>query len=569
MSFKNWKKGKDYPSWMSNEALITLSKGYLIKNETPRDMYKRVASSVAVSLDRADLEDKFFDYMWKGWLCPASPVLSNMGTDRGLPISCFGISIGDSLEEIYDGSTELAMMTKNGGGVGICLSNIRGRGVPIKGGENGYSEGVVPWAKRYDTDISATNQGNTRRGAASVNLHCDHVDLDEFLKIRRPQGDANRQCLNLHHCVQFTDQFMIDMLEGDQRKRNIWQESMKSRLETGEPFCMFLDNVNKVNPPGYKKLGLEVEMTNICSEITLFTDALHNFICCLSSLNLAKWEEWKDSDLVETTVWFLNGVLDFFINKASSLYKMEKSVASAIKGRAIGIGVLGWHSLLQSEMTAMGSFRASILNRAIFKAISERSIKASKEMAAIYGEPEWCKGTGMYNSHLQAIAPTRTNALIAGNKSQGIEPWTANAFTDETAKGTFIRRNEELEKLLETKGMNTDDVWKSIVDNRGSVLHLDCLSKEEKEVFLTAYEIDQMVLVNRAAERQPYIDQAQSLNLFFTATPDPLEFHRIHVEAWRKGLKTLYYVKSNSVLKADQTFRKNDVKEDECTACEG
>jgi ribonucleoside-diphosphate reductase alpha chain len=380
---------------MREEALVTLSKGYLYQEETPKDMYTRVASSAAKHLGIPEMEAKFLDYMWKGWLCPASPVLSNTGLGRGLPISCFGLSVPDSIVGIYDSAKELGVMTKNGGGVGICLSNVRHRGALIRGGENGASEGVVPWAKIYDSAIIGTAQGGVRRGAASVNLDVEHLDIEEFLRIRRPHGDINRQCLNLHHCVVIGDEWMQSMLSGDKKKQALWIEILKARLETGEPYIMYKDHVNNANPEAYKQNGLEVEMTNICSEITLFTDALHSFICCLSSLNLAKWEEWKDTDLPEVATYFLNGILNEFIERASVMEGMERSVRSAIKGRAIGIGVLGFHTLLQSEMTAIDSLRATLLNRYIFSYINKGAVKASQELAKKFGEPEWWKGTDM------------------------------------------------------------------------------------------------------------------------------------------------------------------------------
>jgi ribonucleoside-diphosphate reductase alpha chain len=556
---------------MTQEAIVTLSKGYLNGDETPKDMYLRVASSAAEHLGIPEMKDRFFDYMWKGWLCPASPVLSNSGTERGLPISCFGLSVPDSIIGIYDSAKELGIMTKNGGGVGICLSNVRSRGALIRGGENGTSEGVIPWAKIYDSSIVGTAQGGVRRGAASVNLDVEHLDIEEFLRIRRPSGDINRQCLNLHHCVVVGDDWMKSMLSGDTRKQKLWVEILKTRLETGEPYIMYKDTVNSSNPDAYKQNNLMVEMTNICSEITLFTDELHSFICCLSSLNLAKWEEWKDTDLPQVATYFLNGVLNEFIDRASEMEGMERSVRSAIKGRAIGIGVLGFHSLLQSEMTPVDSLRTTLLNKAIFAKIDSGSKQASRELAERFGEPEWCKGTGMFNSHVVALAPTRSNSLIAGGHSPSIEPLVANAYTDKTAKGVFTYRNPHLKSLLQKKDKDTYEVWQSIVLNQGSVQHLDFLCKEEKEVFLTAYEINQLALVRLAGDRQPYIDQAQSLNLFFPVNIDPKIFHKVHIEAWKRGVKTLYYCRSESVLKSDSTSRTHAAVEGtaDCASCEG
>ena len=308
-----WEAGKDFPEWMNEMSLATISKGYLLPGETPKKAYQRVSNAVATRLKRPDLAPKFFKYMWKGWLNLASPVLSNTGTERGLPISCFGIDTPDSIRGIGLTNAELMRLSSLGGGVGIGLSKVRERGTPITG--NGNSEGVVPWAKIYDSTIIATNQGAVRRGAASVNLDINHGDIKEFLQIRRPKGDPNRQCLNLHQCVVVDDEFMRRLERRDQEAVELWVEILKSRVETGEPYIMFKDNVNNDNPTAYVKNNLEVSMTNICTEITLHTDEEHSFICCLSSVNLAKYEEWKDSDLIETSIYFLDGVMEEFLHK--------------------------------------------------------------------------------------------------------------------------------------------------------------------------------------------------------------------------------------------------------------
>lgn len=557
------KKSGEAPEWYTEESFTTVDNGYLLAGETPRSMYRRVARSTAVSLNEPHLEQEFFDAMWNNWLCPASPVLSNMGTNRGLPISCYGIDSPDSVDGIYKSVHEMAMLTKHGGGVGVSLNRIRGRGEDIRGGANGKSEGVIPWAKVFDSAIIATSQGNVRRGAASMNLNIEHHDFEEFLNMRRPQGDVNRQCLNLHHCAVVTDAFMRSIENGNKEARKKWVELLKTRIETGEPYIMFIDTVNNANPQAYKQNGLEVSMTNICSEITLHTDEDHSFICCLSSLNLAKWDEWMNTDLVKLMTKFLNGVLNEFINKAKYLPGFKRVIASATKGRAIGIGVLGWHTLLQEKMLPFDSFQTMMLNAQIFKKIHEDSISASKELAALYGEPEWCVGTGMYNTHLVAIAPTRSNSIISGDVSAGIEPIIANAYTDKTAKGVFIRRNKALSAVLQKHGKDTDDVWKEILVQNGSVQTLKFLSAEEKEVFKTAYEINQKALIRQAGQRQPFVDQAQSLNLFFPADADPKWFHEVHMEAWKAGVKTLYYCRSSSVIKGDVASRGDD-----CKSCE-
>lgn len=554
------------PVWMTEEGFATVSKGYMLEGETPRTMYKRVSRAAAEAIDEPHLATAFFDVTYeKNWLCPASPVLSNLGTNRGLPISCYGIDTPDSVDGIYKSVHEMAMLTKHGGGVGVSLSRIRGRGELIRGGANGKSEGIVPWAKCYDTAIVSTSQGNVRRGAAAMNLDVDHGDFDEFLQIRRPQGDVNRQCLNIHQCAVVSDDFMHRVERGNIEARRRWIEILKTRLETGEPYIMFKDTVNNANPAAYKNNNLEVSMTNICSEIALYTDELHSFICCLSSLNLVRFDEWKDSNLVELTVKFLNGVLNEFIGRAQYIPGFKRVVRSAIKGRALGIGVLGWHTYLQQNDIPFDSFNAMMLNAQVFQNINKNAIKASQELAKIHGEPEWCKGTGMYNTHLIAVAPTRSNSIISGDVSPGIEPIIANAYTDKTAKGVFIRKNKTLASTLEKYNKNTDEVWKQILVDNGSVQGLKFLSDSEKEVFKTAYEINQKAIIRQAGQRQKYIDQAQSLNLFFPADADPRWFHEVHMEAWKAGVKTLYYTRSSSVIKGDVASRGDD----ECKACEG
>jgi ribonucleoside-diphosphate reductase alpha chain len=914
MTLEDLKKAGEAPNWLNDEGFKTLSSSYLLPGETPVKMYRRVAGAAAKQLDKPELEDKFFNYIFNGWLCLATPVASNMGTSRGMPISCFSLSLTDSVDGIYKGLHELAMMSKNGGGVAVCASNIRGRGAPISG--NGKSEGVVPWLKCFDSTTTAVSQGNVRRGASSVYLRVDHPDIEEFLRIRRPTGDVNRQCLNLNHGVVITDKFMNAVEGGDEKARTLWKDILITRFETGEPYLMFVDTVNRNNPEAYKKNNLLVETSNLCclvgdelvvtkegyqpiknligknvtvydgkswievdsfksfgkttklieiklsdssvirvtpnhriplttdeivtasnlkvgdtiqyhqeslegsinkqgayirgflvgdgthtadkpilwlyftkymcqerlkkslseiphetiyrsdcniepefvkntedrkvmsgltarrkellswatefkqklpleifnwtfeskvdfisgvldadgttttdadnntsgiqisstfqswlldfqlllksigvystiglmreesftdfnddygeyktkncyrltvsttsarklnhmckferlkfeehlkgrgpyninpkfskvvsinsvdtdeevfccnvpstglfalangtmtgnSEILLHTDSEHSFVCCLSSLNLAKYDEWKDTDLVETSIWFLDAVMSEFIIKAEKVPGLERAVRFAKKSRALGLGVLGWHTLLQSKMIAFDSLRATNINKIIFKQIKEKADIATRQLADIYGEPEWCKGTGTRNSHTTALAPTVSNSTISGNVSPGIEPIPANAFTKKSAKGSFLQKNVLLEKLLETKGKNDEKTWKTIINDEGSVQSLSFLSDKEKEVFLTARELNQMVLIKQAADRQPFISQGQSLNLFFPADVDPKWFHKIHMEAWKLGLRTLYYCRTGSVLKGDTATR---FYSEDCKSCSG
>ena len=559
-----WERGKDYPDFFDDVALSTISKGYLIPGETPRKAYRRVANAVADRLNRPDLANKFFKYIWNGWIGLASPVLSNTGTDRGLPISCFGIDTPDSIRGIGLTNAELMRLTSYGGGVGISLSRIRGRGEDITG--NGKSEGIVPWAKIYDSTIVATNQGSVRRGAASVNLDINHKDIKEFLQIRRPKGDPNRQCLNLHQCVVVDDAFMKRLQDRDSEAMSTWLEILKSRVETGEPYIMFKDNVNKDNPLAYRMNNLDVSMTNICSEITLHTDEEHSFICCLSSLNLAKYDEWKNTDVVEMATYFLDGVMEEFIVKTNGKESMERSHRSAKKGRALGLGVMGWHTFLQQKGLPFNSLASTAWTHTIFSDIRQKAEAASRQMAEEYGEPLWCRGTGMRNTHVMAVAPTVSNSRI-NSCSAGIEPQPANVYVFNGAKGTFIVRNPELEQLLESKGKNLDKYWDQILVDNGSVANLpnDILTEDEKEIFLTFPEINQLALVQQAAIRQKYIDQTQSLNVAFDPTDSPKWINQVHMEAHKLGIKTLYYLRTDSVIKGDLGSRTSE----DCLSCDG
>ena len=581
-----WELGVDFPDWANTEIYVkTISKGYLLEGETPKDAYWRVATTVARRLGRGNLASKFFDYIWRGWLNLATPVLSNTGTDRGLPISCFGIDVGDSIQEIGMKNLEMMLLAKHGGGVGVGINMIRPAGSTIN--QNGTSDGVVPFAKIYDSTIIATNQGAVRRGAASVNLNIEHDDFDEWIEIREPKGDVNRQCLNLHQCVVVGDKFMRQLEDGDSEARRRWSKVLQKRKATGEPYIMFKGNVNKQNPEAYKQNGLKVFMTNICSEITLHTDESHSFVCCLSSLNLAKYDEWKDTDLVYTATWFLDGVLEEFIQKAKNMRGFENSVRSAEKGRALGLGVLGWHTYLQQNGIPFEGLRAQFETRKIFSQMKIESERASRDMAEMYGEPLWCVGTGFRNTHLRAIAPTVSNSKLSGNVSPGIEPWAANVFTEQTAKGTFIRKNKELERVLRKVGINNKDTWDKILSDGGSIQDIDELDNwvycdgrlinvsdcEEgkdvdrvKDVFKTFKEINQLELVRQAGIRQQYIDQSVSLNLAFPSVASPKWMNQVHMEAWKQGVKTLYYTRTESVLRGDIAQQAMDP---DCLSCDG
>ena len=580
-----WELGVDFPDWGNTEIYVkTISKGYLLAGETPKDAYWRVSTSVARRLGKPQMASKFFDYIWRGWLNLATPVLSNTGTDRGLPISCFGIDVADSIQDIGSKNLEMMLLAKHGGGVGIGINQIRPAGSKIT--QNGTSDGVVPFAKIYDSTILATNQGSVRRGAASVNLNIEHDDFDEWIEIREPKGDVNRQCLNLHQCVVVGDKFMRKLEDGNDEARRRWGKVLQKRKATGEPYIMYKGNVNKQNPEAYKQNSLKVFMTNICSEITLHTDESHSFVCCLSSLNLSKYDEWKHTDLIYTATWFLDGVLEEFIQRAKNMRGFENSVRSAEKGRALGLGVLGWHTYLQQKGIAFDSLPAQFETRRIFSQLKIESERASRDMAQEYGEPLWCVGTGMRNTHLRAVAPTVSNSKLAGNVSPGIEPWAANVFTEQTAKGTFIRKNRELEKVLRKIGINTKETWDKILADGGSIQGIDELDnwvycdgkvvnvsdvkegKETdsvKEVFKTFKEINQLELVRQAGVRQQYIDQSVSLNLAFPSVASPKWLNQVHLEAWKQGIKTLYYMRTESVLRGDIA----QAAMVDCIACDG
>lgn len=570
---ENWVKGEDFPEWGDTDVYKkTISGGYLFDDENPKEAYRRVSKTIARRLYKPEMADTFFEYIWKGWLCLASPVLSNVGTDRGLPISCFGIDVADSIQDIGQKNLEMMLLAKHGGGVGIGINQIRSAGKKITG--NGTSDGVVPFCKIYDSTILATNQGSVRRGAASVNINIEHGDFDDWLDIREPKGDVNRQSLNLHQCAVVGDKFMRKLEEGNPEARRKWSNLLRKRKATGEPYIMFKGNINKANPPAYKENGLKVHMTNICSEITLHTDESHSFVCCLSSLNLAKYEEWKGTNLIYDTTFFLDGVMEEFIQKAKGLRGFENSVRSAQKGRAIGIGVLGWHTYLQEKGIAFEGLLAQFETRKIFSQIKIESERASMALAEIYGEPLWCVGTGMRNTHLTAIAPTVSNSKLSGDTSPGIEPWAANVFTDQSAKGTFIRRNKSLERVLESLGLNNDSIWNKILEDGGSIQGIEQLSHvlvgdwdtPVKEVYKTFKEINQLELVNQAGIRQQYIDQSVSLNLAFPSEATPKWINTVHYEAWKKGIKTLYYVRTESVLRGDIAAKAMDP---DCLSCDG
>ena len=542
------------PSWMSTEAIETLSRGYLRAGESPRGMFERVAKTAAKYLSLTPgIEQDVFEILWRGFIGGASPVLSNFGASTGLPISCYSNHISDSRNSIYSHLKESSALSQYGGGVGTYFGEIRPAGAPISSG--GKSTGVVPWMRQYDQCAAVVSQGGVRRGSFALYLPIDHSDLPEVLRAKdHSQGDP-RDFIDSNVAVTITDEWVESMLAGDLEKKKIFGEVLKSRMVSGSPYIIFIDNANRANPDCYTQRGLSVKLSNLCSEIFLHTDENHTFVCVLSSLNLSRWDEWKDwkgpatgKSVPELAVYLLDAVVEEFCHKAQRITSMGRAVRFARKSRALGLGTMGLHALYQSKGLPFASPEARELNTTTHRFIKQEALKASKEMAITYGEPEWCQGTGLRHTHLMAIAPTKSNSVICGAGSEGIEPMEANYYVAKQAKGTFVRRNKYLEQYLEGIGKNTDETWESIMEFRGSVQHLDFIDNHAKEVFKTAREIDQFELIRQASDRQPSICQGQSLNLYVDPESTPRYLFKLHLSAWKGGLKSLYYLKSSSLL---------------------
>jgi ribonucleoside-diphosphate reductase alpha chain len=574
MELNELKKQELAPDWLSEESLVTLSGGYLLPSETPREMYRRVSESVAKHLKRPDLADKFYRYIDNNWLCLSTPVASNAGTARGLNISCFGSYVPDSIDGIFKSYHEAAMLTKYGGGTSSYWGGLRDKGALIS--DNGYTDGIIPWLKVREATISSTAQGGVRRGVSAEYYPIMGKESEVFIDIRREHGDLNLKCLSkaFHHGVCINDEFMSKVISDKGKERSLWLKVLNTRLETGEPFLFWSDTVNRNKPQWFKDQNRTIYASNVCNEIMLPSDEEHTFVCCLSSLNAARYDEWKDTDLVETAIYFLDGVLSEFISKAQTIPGFEKAVRFAEKSRALGLGVLGWHTYLQTKMIPFESWKAMEINNILFKQIRNQADIATRKLALEYGEPEWCKEYGIRNSTLMACAPTISNSLISGGLSQGIEPIKDNYHAQDTAKGTFIRKNPILVNLLQEKNKNFPDIWDVINACGGSVQRLPFLTLDEKEVFKTAVEINQFSIIKQAAQRQQYIDQGQSVNLFFNA-PESLDLenkqklakyiNQVHLEAYNLGLKGLYYLKAMSVLGGDSNYR--DLND--CDSCGG
>ena len=529
--------------WFNEESEQMLNRGYLLNGETLEGAIDRITEAAAKRLYKPELKEAFKEMIVKGWISFSSPVWANMGTQRGLPISCFNVHVPDSIEGITHKMGEVIMQTKIGGGTSGYFGELRHRGTAVT--DNGKSSGAVSFMKLFDTSMDVVSQGGVRRGAFAAYLDIDHDDIEEFLQIR----DIGNPIQNLFMGVCVPDYWMHEMIEGDTDKRRVWAKVLESRQQKGMPYIFFTDNVNRNKPQVYKDKGLTINASNLCSEIMLPSTADESFICCLSSMNLELYDEWKDTNAVKLAIYFLDAVLSEFIEKTEGNYYLSAARNFAIRHRALGLGVLGYHSYLQRNMLPFESMEAKMFNAKVFKQIQEQSLAASKELANIYGEPELLKGYGVRNATTMAIAPTTSSSAILGQTSPGIEPFASNYYKAGLAKGNFIRKNKYLAKLLEEKGLDTEDVWRDIMLNHGSVQHMHQLTQEEKDVFKTFKEISPLEIVTQAAQRQQYIDQAQSLNLNIPSSMPIKDVNKVIIDAWKLGVKTLYYQRSQSVSK--------------------
>lgn len=529
--------------WKNSESEQILNRGYLLKGETVEGAIDRITSAAAQRLYKPELKEAFQEMIERGWMSLSSPIWANMGTERGLPISCFNVHIPDSIEGITHKLGEVIMQTKIGGGTSGYFGALRERGSAVS--DNGKSSGAVSFMKLFDTAMDTISQGGVRRGAFAAYLDIDHPDIEEFLSIR----DIGNPIQNLFFGICVPDYWMQEMIDGDIDKRKIWAKVLESRQQKGLPYIFFTDNINKNKPQVYKDKGMVIHASNLCSEIMLPSTEEESFICCLSSMNLELYDEWKDTEAVKLAVFFLDAVLQEFIVKTEGNYYLSPANKFAKKHRALGLGVLGWHSYLQKNMIPFEGMVAKQKTVEIFKYLQDKSNKATEDLARIYGEPELLKGYGRRNSTLLAIAPTTSSSAILGQTSPGIEPFSSNYYKAGLSKGNFMRKNKYLDMLLSEKNINNEDTWRSIMLNGGSVQHLRDLSYEEKQVFKTFKEISQLEIVQQASIRQKYVDQSQSLNLNIPAELPVKEVNRLLIEAWKLGIKTLYYQRSQSVAK--------------------
>lgn len=553
--------------WLNDNSRKFLAKGYLKNGQTAEDRLQFIAQRAEGILRIEGFAKKFYDYVAQGFYSLSTPIWANFGLQKGLPISCFGSYIGDDMGQILYTHSEVGMMSKFGGGTSGYFGALRPRGSPIK--DNGVSSGSVHFMRLFESMVNVVSQGSTRRGHFSPYLPIDHADIEEFLDI----GTEGNPIQELTHAVTVSDKWMQDMIAGDSKKRTIWAKVLQRRSQMGYPYILFSDTVNKNTVDVYKDKKLKIYASNLCSEILLPSSPEWSFVCDLSSMNLLRYDAWKNTDAIEILVYFLDAVMTDFIQKLEQLRDsaskesqmcfsfMERSYKFAVANRALGIGVLGWHSLLQSRMIAFESLEANKLNVEIFKKIKEQTLEASKKLAKIYGEPSLLTGYSRRNATLCAIAPTTSSAFILGQVSQSIEPIWSNCYVKDIDKMKVTIKNHFLEQLLEKKGKNTKETWLSIRDNDGSVQHLKFLNEDEKNVFKTFAEIDQYAVINQAAVRQLYIDQGQSINLMINPKTPTKDVNALYIEAWKSGIKTLYYQHS---MNAAQTLNRKKT----CVSCE-
>jgi len=546
--------------WVNDNTRAFMARGYLVDDQTTEERVRYIGEFAEKTLGKEGFADKFEEYMSKGWISLATPVWANFGLDRGLPISCFGSYVADDMANILHTQAEVGMMSKYGGGCSAYFGDLRGRGSEIL--NNGYSSGPVHFMQLFEKILDVISQGATRRGVFAAYLPVEHDDILEHLDI----GTEGNPIQKIQNAVTVGDEWMESMIAGDEDKRKVWAKIIQRRGEIGYPYIIFRDNANNNKPQVYKDKNLPIHASNVCSEIMLPSNKDWSFVCCLSSLNIRHYDEWKDTDLVETMTWFLEAVMTNFIDKLEAMRdsededkrlafrSMERPYNFAVANRALGLGVLGYHSYLQSKNIPFTSDEAKEINKEVFETIQTKSFAASEDMAKELGEPELLKGYGRRHTTTMAIAPTTSSAFILGQVSQGIEPIWSNCYIKDVAKAKVVIKNPQLEALLEEKGSNDKTTWDSIRDADGSVQHLDCLTDEEKDVYRTFAEVDQEVLIEHAGDRQKFIDQGQSLNVMVPPDVPAKDINQLYIKAWQEGCKALYY--QHSMNAAQQMVRK-------------
>ena len=543
--------------WLNEDSRLFLQRGYLLEGTTALDRIRYIAEHAERKLGIEGYADKFYHYMARGYFSLSSPIWSNFGLDRGLPISCFGSYIGDSIHEIMETTAEVGMMSKIGGGTSGYFGDIRPRGSAIK--NNGKSDGSFNFSKLFDTVIDVISQGTSRKGQFAGYIDIEHGDIDEWLDIHTEGNPI--QLMYYGVCV--GHDWLESMKSGDPYKRQLWAKLLQRKTETGIPYLFFKDNANAGRPDVYKDKNMTVHASNLCTEIMLPSSSDESFVCCLSSMNLLYFDEWKDTDAPEVLTYFLDMVMSEFIEKSNEIPFLHRANKFARRHRALGLGVLGWHSYLQANNIAFDSFQAMQKNNEVFRTLQEKTLKASQELAKRFGEPEILKGYGRRNTTLMSIAPTKSSSFILGSVSPSVEPFKSNYYVKDLAKIKTVYKNPFLEKLLKEKGLDNEEIWESILHNDGSVQHLAQLTDEEKEVFKTFSEISQLSVIQQAAQRQKYIDQGQSINIMVHPATPAKDLNQLYLTAEELGLKSIYYQYSMS---AAQVFNRNLLS---CSSCEG